>query len=148
MLPPLSQLTLVEKQKNLAINVYGWEDHIAVHRASKVENPQKTINLFLATNGEKHHYTLIKNLKRLLYDQTKHDCKQRKPFCERCLQSFTRQDLLEKRTLDHRGVNQAAVAIEMPKPRETITLCNYRKQLKAPYIIYAGFESTIRNIQG
>ena len=85
-------------------------------------------------------------MNRLLYDQTKH--KQRKHFCERCLHGFTQLDLLEKHTLDCRGVNQAAVAIEMPEPRERITFYNYRKHLKAPCIIYADLESIIRKIQG
>ena len=59
---PLSQITRVENQNNLAINVYGWEDgHTAVYRLSKnYENQGKTINLFLATDGEKYHYTWIK----------------------------------------------------------------------------------------
>ena len=74
-------------------------------------------------------------------DQTQH--KQRKYFCERCLHGFTQEDLLEKHTPDCRGINQAAVAIEMPEPGEKIMFNNYRKQLKAPYIIYADFESII-----
>ena len=36
----------------------------------------------------------------------------------------------------------------MPEPGERITFCNYRKQLKTLYIIYADFESIIRTIQG
>ena len=85
-------------------------------------------------------------MNRLLYYQTKHE--HRKHFCKRCLHGFTRQDLLEKHTPDCRGVNQASVAIEMPEPGKRITFYNCRKQLKAPYIIYADFESIIRKIQG
>ena len=51
---PLSQVTRVENQNNLSINVYGREDgHTAVYKLSKnYENQRKTINLFLATDGE------------------------------------------------------------------------------------------------
>ena len=35
----------------------------------------------------------------------------------------------------------------MPEPGETVMFNNYRKQLKARYIIYADFESIIRKIQ-
>ena len=35
----------------------------------------------------------------------------------------------------------------MPEPGEKVMFNNYRKQLKAPYIIYADFESSIREIQ-
>ena len=52
---PLSQITRVENQTNLSINVYEQENgHTAVYRLSKnYENQRKTINLFLATDGEK-----------------------------------------------------------------------------------------------
>ena len=36
----------------------------------------------------------------------------------------------------------------MPEPGEKVLFNNYRKQLKAPYIIYADFESIIRKIEG
>ena len=87
-----------------------------------------------------------KNLNRLLYDQTKHEC--RKLFCGRCFHGFTRADLLDNHIFDCRGINQAAVAIEMPEPGEKIMFNNYGKQLKAPCIIYSDFESIIHKIQG
>ena len=82
----------------------------------------------------------------MLYDQTKHE--NSKDFCDRCLHSFKWEDLLEKPTPDCKGINQAAVAIEMPEPVEKIMFNNYRKQLKAPYIIYADFDSITQKIQG
>ena len=64
----LSQITRVGNQNNLAINVYGWEDgHTAVYRLSEnYEIQRKTVNHFLATDGEKYLYTWINNLNRLL----------------------------------------------------------------------------------
>ena len=55
-------------------------------------------------------------MNRLLYDQTKHN--NHKHFCERCLHGFTGEDLLDNHIVDCRGINQAAVAIEMPEPGE------------------------------
>ena len=43
------------------------------------------INLLLNYEETKSHYDFIKNLDRLLYDQTKH--RERKHFCEKCLRS-------------------------------------------------------------
>ena len=109
----------------------------------------RRINLFLVTKGEQHHYTWIKDLNRLLNHQSKHT--NRLYFCERCLHGFTRQDLLEEHKPDCLGINQAAVAIEMPKPgteQAKISFENHHKQLKAPYIIYADFESLIPKIEG
>ena len=94
--------------------------------------------MFLVTKGVQHYYTWIKDLNRLLNQQSKNA--HRLYFRERCLHGFTQEDLLEKHQPDCRGINQAAVAIEMPKPgteRTNIYFENHHKQLKAPYIIYA-----------
>ena len=56
--------------------------------------------------------------------------------------------MLEKHKPDCRGINQAAVAIEMPKPGTKISFDNQHKQLKAPYIIYADFKNLIPKIEG
>ena len=81
----------------------------------------------------------------MLHNQTKYE--QRKYFCERCLHDFTREDLIDYHILDCRELNQAAVAIELPEPGEKVMFNNCSKQLKAPYIIYADFESIICKIQ-
>ena len=53
-------------------------------------------------------------LNRLLCDQSAYEG--RKHFFERCLHGFKRELLLEKHKPVCRGINQAARAIEMPKP--------------------------------
>ncbi|XP_046851910.1 uncharacterized protein LOC124445250 [Xenia sp. Carnegie-2017] len=148
---PLSQLERAERQNDLAINVYGWEGDVVPCRLSKVERARKTVNLFLVSdskNPEKYHYTWIKDFNRLLNRESKNG--QRLHFCERCLHGFTRQDLLEEHKPECRGTNQAAVAIRMPTPGKNnkIRFENYHKQLKAPFIIYADFESPVCKIEG
>ena len=101
------------------------------------------------TKDEPHHYTWIKDLKSLLNKQSKDT--HRLYFCERCLHGFTRGDLLEEHKPDCRGINQAAVAIKIPKPgtdQSKICFENHHKQLKALYIIYTDFESLIPKIKG
>ena len=120
-----------------------------VHCLSKVEAAPQTINLFLVTKGEQHHYNCVKDLNRLLYDQSAYEG--RKHFCERGLHGFIREDLLEDHKPDCRGINQAAVAIEILKPgteQAKIRFENPHKQLRAPYIIYADYESLIPKIEG
>ena len=59
--------------------------------------------------------------------------------------------MLEKRNTDYRGINQAAVAIERPKPhinQEKVRFENHHEQLKARYIIDADIESLIPKIEG
>ena len=105
------------------------------------------INLLLIGQAGKLHYTWIKNLNRLLYDQSKH--KERKHFCERCLHGYSREDLLEAHRPECKGIGQTAVRVEMPEEgKNKLTFQNYHKQLSAPYIIYADFEALTTKIQG
>ena len=60
-----------EKQNpTLSINVFGYEkESIYPLRLSRVE--KMPINLLLIDDGEKQHYTLIKNMSRLLSKKEK-----------------------------------------------------------------------------
>ena len=132
---PISQIPKVEKQNNLAINVYGYTmtkktEKITIfpYHLSEQPNEMARINLLLISedvevdddddNEEgiidenydpdanypepeketKYHYCWIKNLNRLLYDPNKH--KGQTFFCDRCLQGFSREDLLTKHKED------------------------------------------------
>ena len=143
---PISQISKVEKQNDLAINVFGWDGAcVIIHRLSK--RAAERINLLLIERAGKFHYTWIKNLNRLLYDQSKH--RERKHFCERCLHGYTREDLLEAHKPDCRGIGQTAVRVEMSKAGENkLTFQNHHKQFPAPFIIYADFEALTTKIEG
>ena len=77
---PISQIPRVERQNDLAINVFGWDKGVIVHHISKQPEDMPRINLLLIEKAGKFHYTWIKDLNRLLHDQSKH--KERKHFCE------------------------------------------------------------------
>ncbi|MEW8615747.1 MAG: hypothetical protein AB2610_21530, partial [Candidatus Thiodiazotropha sp.] len=144
---PISQIPNVEKQSNLAINVFGWDKGVTVHHLSKQPQEIPRINLLLIEMAGKFHYTWIKNLNRLLYDQSKH--RERKHFCERCLHGYRREDLLEAHRPECRGIGQTAVRVEMPEEgKNKLTFQNHHKQLPAPYIIYADFEALTTKVEG
>ena len=144
---PISQIGKVERQNNLAINVFGWDKGITVHRLSKQPQDIPRINLLLIEKAGKFHYTWIKNLNRLLYDQSKH--RERKHFCERCLHGYTREDLLEAHKPECRGNGQTAVRVEMPEEgKNKLAFQNHQKQLPAPFIIYADFEALTIKVEG
>ena len=105
----ISQIPKVEKQNNLAINVFGWKKLVIIHHLSKQPANMPRINLQLIGNAGKFHYIWIKDLNRLLYDQKKH--RQRKHFYERCLHGYNREDLLESHRLECRGISQTAVRV-------------------------------------
>ena len=144
---PVSQINRLEMQNtNLAINVFGWEnERVIVHRISEkgVETPR--INLMLIKLGENTHYSLVKRLSALLYDQNRHN--ESKHFCERCLHGFSRRDLLERHKPECKGLLKSSTRTEMPKQRENkMAFKNFYKQMKAPYSVYADFECILRRI--
>ncbi|MEW8686495.1 MAG: hypothetical protein AB2556_11845 [Candidatus Thiodiazotropha sp.] len=120
---PVSQILTVERQNNLAINIFGWDKGITVHRLSKQPRQIPRINLLLIEKTGKFHYTWIKNLNRLLYDQSKY--KERKPECQ--------------------GIGQTAARVEMPEEgKNKLTFRNHHKQQPTPFVICADFLSQAR----
>ena len=140
---------LTDRQSTLlstAINVFGWNKGVIIYHLSKQPQEIPRINLLLIEAG-KFHYTRIKDLNRLLYDQSKH--KDRKHFCERCLRGYTREDLLEAHKPECRGIGQTAVRVEMAEEgKNKLAFQNHHKQLPAPYIIYADFEALTTKVEG
>ena len=111
-----------------------------IHYFSKQSGDINRINLLLIEKGECFHYTWIKDLNRLLYNQSKH--RERKYFFERCLTGYSREDLLNNHKLDCQGIGRTAVCIDMPSEEKSkLKFKHFFKQQKAPYIIYADFEA-------
>ena len=142
---PISQIGKVERQNDLAINVFGWDKGVIVHHISKQPEDIPRINLLLIEKAGKFHYTWVKNLNRLLYDQNKH--REQKHFCERCLHGYKREDLLEAHRPECKGIGHTAVRVEMPQEGK-LTFQNHHKQLPAPYVIYADFEALTTKVEG
>ena len=140
---PVSQIDRLERPNtNLAINVFGWEnEHVVVHRIS--ETPR--INLMLTKQGENTHYSLVKRLSALLFDQSKNS--NSKHFCERCLHGYWERELLERHKPECKGLLKSPTRTEMPKEGENkMAFKNFYKQMKAPFTVYADFECVLRKI--
>jgi len=146
---PVKQINKLEKQNpNLAINVFGWEEErVIVHRLSEKEGSVKRINLMLIQSKEKSHYTFVKRLNALLYDQNRHN--ESKHFCERCLHGYTTAELLERHKPECMGQLKRPTRTDLPKEGEhKVKFKNHHKQMKASFVVYADFESLIRKIHG
>ena len=143
---PVSQIDRLEKQnENLAINVFGWEGRVVVHRISEKGGEIPRINLMLTTQGENTHYSLVKRLTALSYDQNRHN--ESKHFWERCLHGYSRRDLLERHKPECKGLLKTPTRTETPKEGENkMTFKNFHKQMKAPYVVYADFECILRKM--
>ena len=144
---PVWQIDKLERQnQNLAINVFGWEnEQVVVHRISKKGGEISRINLMITKQGENTHYSYVKGLTALLYDQNRHN--ESKHFCERCLHGYQNRDLLERRKPECKGLLKSPTRTEMPKAGENkMAFKNYYIQMKAPYVFYADFECVLRKI--
>ena len=99
-----------------------------------------------SNSGKSHqHYTLIKNMSRLVGMQTnKHNGKTH--ICLNCFNTFS----LEKSFKEHTEVclTNDSVKIEMPKKGSCIEFDKHAKKLKVPFVIYADFESYTKKVMG
>ena len=99
---------------------------------------QKSIDLFLYSEDEKQHYSLIKNFSRLVRSQITKDTTRKLLICKKCLTHFTKEDLLEKH-ISYCSKNET-VAVKMPTKNSILKFQNHFKKLPIPFTIYADFE--------
>ena len=137
---------------NISISVVGYNKVDLVHplRISKYTGCEHDIVLLLlkeavkGENGEiekKTHYTLVKNKSALIASQiNNHDHKRH--FCLNCFNSFKTPEALEK----HKDYcyNNECVKTLMPPPNTYLRFKNFLHSEKAPFAIYADFESLIK----
>jgi len=101
----------------------------------------------ITKQGDNTHYSYVKRLTALLYDQNCHN--ESKHFCERCLHGYSRKELLERHKPECKGLLKTATKTEMLKEGENkMAFKNHYKQTKAPYVIYADFECVMEKMAG
>ena len=136
----------IEKQNEININVFGYEDKQQYPIFVSKEKYDKEMNLLLITENEKKHYVLIKDFNKFMYNQTKH--KERKHFCMSCLQCFSSERVLNDHSETCIKVN-GTQAIKMPsKDKNILKFENFHKQQAVPFVIYADFEAITEKISG
>ena len=130
------------------INVFPINDNNKVYplivnqkksKKNRKNDCKKTIDLFFHSDGEKQHYSLIKNFSRLVRSQITKDTTRKIYICKKCFYHFTKEDLLEKH-IEYCGNNETAV-VKMPTKEKSIPKFKHHfKKLPLPFIIYADFE--------
>ena len=131
---------------NISISVLGYnkEERVYPLRISKCTKHTKRkhdIVLLLIKDGEKSHYCLVKNISALLSSQiNNHDHK--RYFCLNCFNSFKNEDKLK----EHKEYcyENESVKILMPQQGTYLRFKNFPHSEKAPFAIYADFESLIK----
>ena len=140
------QYNKIEKQNEININVFGYEDKQPYPIYVSKEKYEDCLNLLLITENENKHYVLIKDFNKFMYNQTKH--KERKHFCMHCLQCFSSERVLNNHRENCIQVN-GTQAIKMPtKDDNMLKINNLHKQLPVRFVIYADFEAIIEKIHG
>ena len=81
------------------------------------------MELLLIENEHKFHYLFIKEINEFMYNKTKHNDK------KHCLEISGKQ------------------VVNMLKKSSNLQFNNYRKQLQASFMIYAEFESNLKEVQ-
>ena len=139
---------------NISISVLGYnkEEKIFPLRISKYTGCDYDIVLLLlkeaekGENGEikeKTHYTLVKNKSALIASQiNSHEHKRH--LCLNCFNSFNNPESLEKHK--ENCYNNESVKITMPPPYTYLRFKNFLHSEKAPFAVYADFESLIKPI--
>ena len=139
----VKQYNKIEKQNNIRVNVFGYEEGQRYPIYLSKEKFNYCLNLLLITEGEKKHYCLLKNFNKFMHNQTKNNG--RKHFCMYCLQGFSSERVLNNHKVDCIEIN-GKQSIKMPAPGSTIAFKNYRRQLPAPFVIYADFEAITEKV--
>ena len=131
----------------LSINIYHHNNQCKIYPLSitKDEKENHIDLLFLKDDKGKTHYCLIKDLWKLVgRHQLTKDHKKRY-LCKMCLNSFPCEKVLS----DHKnycGLNKPAKVILPDKADNIVEFKNYNHSMKAPFAIYADFESLIRKL--
>ena len=120
----IKQLNKIEKQNEININVFGYEEKQPYPIYISKEKHEDHMELLLITKDENKHYVLIKDFNKFMFNQTKH--KNKKHFCMHCLQCFSSESVLN----DHNGnciqVN-GTQAVKMPdKDNNILKFNNFR----------------------
>ena len=131
------------KNPEISISVLGYNKDERVYplKVSKYTGCEHDITLLLIKDGEKSHYCLVKNMSALLASQI-NNLKGTCNICLNCFNSFKTPDSLN----NHKEYcyNNECVKITMPPPGTFLRFKNFLHSEKAPFEIYADFESLIK----
>ena len=146
----LKDIKRFEKQNlDISISVLGYSKDERIYplriskytKAKKEDERKHNIVLLLIKKGDNSHYCYVNNLSALLSSQVnKH--KSKLYFCLNCLSGYDDPEKLEK----HKEYcsEEESIKINMPKPDTYIKFKNYLYSERAPFAIYADFESILK----
>jgi hypothetical protein len=137
-----------ERHPDVSINVYQYEERdpqnkVVVPLRLTKSLTDKHVNLLLLEDGEKSHYTLIKNYSRLFSSQLRNHHGAIFP-CYYCNKPCSSAEVLQR----HMTTCQHLTTHEEPKPKmpevgDILKFKNWNNKFKAPFALVADFESIL-----
>ena len=119
------------------------------------KDSKNSINLYLIKDGDRSHYTLIKNLSRLIRSSLTKNKKGGFFICTRCLCHFNVESVFESHVKYCN--NNKAVAVKMPEKNKFIKFNQDNKysfevrqvnrKYRLPFVIYADFECFTKSVE-
>ena len=127
----------------ISITVLGYnkDERVNTLKVSKYTGCKHDIVLLLIKDGEKSHYCFVKNTSALLASQINNH-KGTSNICLNCINGFVSKESLKK----HKEYcyNNECVNINMPPPNTFLKFKNFSFSERAPFVVYADFESFIK----
>lgn len=143
----LSQIEKFEKQNQVSVNVFGYEDReifpMRITKTKKVSH----VNLLYLKNKDQFHYCLIKNLNRFLYQTSGEIHRHSRHYCPYCLHGFVKRHTLNKHIDFCMALGEQKIELPSPGENDVLEFTEIAKQLKVPFAIYADFETYVKPIQ-
>ena len=119
------------------INVFSYGDKIIFPIYLSDQSFNDVLDLLLISND----YVVIKDFNILMFNKTK--SKNKKWFCESCLQCFSNEIVLNKHRKDCLLINgKQRIKLE----KGFIEFNNFNKIIPCPFKIYGDFESLLKNV--
>ena len=127
------------------INVLSINEKNIIYPLRQIGKDSKTtIDLFFYEEDGKSHYSLIKNVSRLVRSQITTRTNEPIHICKRCFCHFTSEELLDKH-MKYCNNNKSSF-VKMPKPGSYLYFKSYYKQLPIPFVVYADFECITKTV--
>ena len=131
-----------EKLNNMSITLFGYEEKQLFPIYVSQHQRERHIDLLLFSDGNTSHYVWVKQRNRLLSSTKKHHGHH---FCPFCFHGYTKKSLLDDH-LPYCGIN-GPQKIKLPNENtKWFSYTDVRKQMKAPAVIVADFETLNESI--
>ena len=149
----LKSINRFEKQNpDISISVLGYSKDERVYplriskytKCKRKDERKHNITLLLIKNGDNSHYCYVKNLSALLTSQVNNH-KSKFYYCLNCLNGYDDTDKLDKHK-EYCSENEN-IKINMPPPNTFIKFKNFLHSERAPFVVYADFESIVKPLK-